>query len=60
MKGEGICRAVPLRLQGLEIIEDFLPLQLGSTDVILGVQWLQTLGETTHHWRDHTMKIRVQ
>ncbi|XP_062088454.1 uncharacterized protein LOC133795014 [Humulus lupulus] len=60
VKGEGICRSVPLHLQGLEIIEDFLPLQLGSTDVILGVQWLQTLGETTHHWRNHTMKLRIQ
>ena len=58
-KGTGICKAVPLSLQALEILDDFLPLNLGTTDVILGVQWLETLGETVHHWKEHTMKLRV-
>ena len=30
IKGEGICQRVPLSLQNIEIIEDFLPLDLGS------------------------------
>ncbi|XP_062100900.1 uncharacterized protein LOC133806828 [Humulus lupulus] len=60
VKGAGVCRSVHLQLQGIEIVEDFPPLQLGSTDVILGVQWLETLGETTHHWKEHTMKLRVR
>ena len=59
VKGAGVCRSVPLSLQSIEIVDDFLPLELGSTDVILGVQWLETLGETIHHWKEHTMKLRV-
>lgn len=48
-----------ISLQGLEIVDDFLPLELGSTDVILGVQWLQTLGNTYHNWTTHTMKFII-
>ena len=44
VQGAGVCRAVPLMLQELAIIADFSPLPLGSTDVILGMQWLETLG----------------
>ena len=43
VKGVGICRFVSLTLQNIEIIEDFLPLELGSTDVILGMQWWESL-----------------
>ncbi|GKG09428.1 putative mitochondrial protein, partial [Tanacetum coccineum] len=39
----GLCKGVVLSLSGLQIIEDFFPFELGSTDVILGIKWLQTL-----------------
>ena len=42
----GVCQNVRLQMQGIEIIEDFMPLNLGSTDIILGIQWLETLGGT--------------
>lgn len=43
--GEGVCKGVVLTLQNIEVIADFLPLELGSADVILGIQWLAMLGE---------------
>lgn len=32
-----MCKRVVLIMQDLTIVEEFLPLQLGSSDVILGV-----------------------
>ncbi|PKU62016.1 hypothetical protein MA16_Dca012125 [Dendrobium catenatum] len=36
--GRGVCRGVVLKIQGIHVKEDFLPLELGSTDVILGMK----------------------
>ena len=38
VRRKGICKGVILEMQGLTVVEDFLPLTLGSTDVILGMQ----------------------
>ena len=45
MKGKGICRGGCILMQGLIVVKDFLPLELGNTDVILGMPWLGTLGD---------------
>ncbi|PKU61962.1 hypothetical protein MA16_Dca028109 [Dendrobium catenatum] len=58
-KGQGICRGVVLTIQGIQVREDFLPLELGSTDVILRMKWLQTLGETKDNWGALTMELMV-
>ncbi|KAI0496574.1 hypothetical protein KFK09_022894 [Dendrobium nobile] len=58
-KGQGICKGVVLTIQGIQVREDFLPLELGSTDVILGMKWLQTLGETKDNWGALTMELMV-
>ena len=42
---------VGLHLQGVDIIEDFIPLDLGSIDIILGIYWLETLGGTFVNWK---------
>lgn len=59
VKGEGLCRGVTIHLQGIGIVEEFLPLGLGSSDVILGVQWLETLGMTHTNWKTQVMKFMV-
>ncbi|KAL5578650.1 hypothetical protein UlMin_011092 [Ulmus minor] len=59
VKGEGLCRGVTIHLQGLDIVEEFLPLRLGSSDAILGVQWLETLGMTHTNWKTQVMKFML-
>ena len=43
----------------MTIIEDFLPLTLGNSDVILGVQWIEKLGPVTTNWRTQLMQFKV-
>ncbi|KAJ9680432.1 hypothetical protein PVL29_019684 [Vitis rotundifolia] len=41
VKGKGMCRGVQLWLQRVKIVKDFRPLDLGGSDLILGMQWLE-------------------
>ena len=59
IKGKGICRGVVLTMQGPTIVQDFLPLDLGSTNVVLGMQWLGSLGTMEVNWNQLTMKFRM-
>ena len=59
VKGTDICRSVSLTLQNIEIIEDFLPLELGSAHVILGMQWLESLGGMHVNWKTLSMQFQV-
>ncbi|GJT57990.1 ty3-gypsy retrotransposon protein [Tanacetum coccineum] len=54
-KSAAVRLGVVLALLELQIVEDFFPLKLGSTNVILGIKWLQTLGETSNNWKELTM-----
>ena len=59
IKGEGIYRGAVLTLQNIETVEDFLPLDLGSAYVILGMKWLESLGGLQVNWKLLTMKFKV-
>lgn len=54
----GICRSVKLNLKGHLVTEDFYSLELGSTDIILGVEWLRQLGETRVNLKELTMSFQ--
>ena len=56
----GICKKVIVEMQELTIVEDFLPLNLGSTDVILRMQWLGTLGTIEVNWRNLVIKFKME
>lgn len=59
VKGKGVCEAVAIKVADITIVENFLPLELGnSIDVILGMQWLYTLGITEVDWRVLSMKAK--
>lgn len=40
----GICLAVTVKIGDFGLTEDFLPIEMGSLLVILGIKWLMTLG----------------
>ena len=47
-------------IQGITLIQDFLSLELGNSDLILGVQWLETLGPIMTNWKTQTMRFEWQ
>ena len=59
MKGEGVCRGIVLTLQNIEIVEDFLSLELGRADVSLRMKWLELLGGMQVNWKNLTMRFQV-
>lgn len=59
VKGKEICKGIVVEVQELNVVEDFLPLELGNTDVILGMQCLSTLGNIEVNWKLLTMKFRM-
>lgn len=48
-----------LQLQGITIIEDFLPITLGNSDLILGLQWLEKLGTMTVNWKSQEINFKM-
>uniref|UniRef100_A0A803PCQ5 Ty3/gypsy retrotransposon protein n=1 Tax=Cannabis sativa TaxID=3483 RepID=A0A803PCQ5_CANSA len=59
MNCEGICKNLNLHFQGVDVWDNFLPLPLGSADIILGLQWLATLGMTNVDWKLQTMEFQI-
>ncbi|XP_074337653.1 uncharacterized protein LOC141674849 [Apium graveolens] len=57
--GEGECKGVMVHLPTITVVEDFLPLDLGNSDVILGVAWLEKLGTVITNWKTQTLKFMV-
>lgn len=56
IKGRGLCKNVEVILdESVEITIDMLPLELGNSDIILGIQWLETLGTVVSNWRTQVM-----
>lgn len=59
VQGEGECRSVVLELQGIVVIENFLVLPLGNSNIILGIQWLEKLGTMMTNWKTQTIKFQL-
>lgn len=55
VKSKGLCRQVPLKVNQHCFLVDLYILPLNEFDVVLGVNWLQTLGSIL--WDFKTMKM---
>lgn len=53
----GKCLKIPLELPGYTINSDFFALQLEDFNVLLGVQWLKTLGPIVWNYDSLTMSF---
>ncbi|VFQ84422.1 unnamed protein product [Cuscuta campestris] len=51
------CPQTPLLLQGVLFEVDLYLLEIHGPDVVLGVQWLQTLGKVSHDYANMTMEF---
>lgn len=56
----GHCKDMKLTLGEYEFVGEFFVFELGGVDAILGVAWLQTLGEVKVNWRTLTMTFHHQ
>ncbi|KAL4016933.1 hypothetical protein IC575_024604 [Cucumis melo] len=55
IQGKEICEALEVQLKNWTVKEDFLPLELGGVDIILGMQWFHSLGVTVVDWKNPTL-----
>nr|GEX13669.1 hypothetical protein [Tanacetum cinerariifolium] len=55
MPSTTVCRSFNWNLQGQEFQSDVMLLPLGGCDMVLGVQWLTTLGDIK--WNFHTLRM---
>ena len=54
-----VCRGLSWTLQGTRFITDVLLLPLGNCDMVLGIQWLETLGEIKWDFKELRMEFKV-
>ncbi|CAA0841262.1 Unknown protein, partial [Striga hermonthica] len=52
-------RGVPIEFQGVTVKADLFALPLVGPDVVLGVQWLEGLGDVTTNYRKGVMKFEA-
>ena len=55
----GKCHKVKLQMQEYNLELDFLAVPLGGIDVVLGIQWLQTLGTYSANHQEHFIEFHA-
>ncbi|WVZ24507.1 hypothetical protein V8G54_003051 [Vigna mungo] len=58
-KTQGVCRGIKVRFDEGEFEIDAFLFDLEDIDIILGMSWLMTLGETTMDWKKQIMKVQT-
>ena len=53
----GKCHKVKLQMQEYNLEFDFFVVPLGGVDIVLGIQWLQTLGNYSANHQEHFIQF---
>lgn len=56
IENNGVCKQLSWKLQGMEIIQNFFILELGGTEVVLGMDWLASQGDIEANFRSLIIK----
>ncbi|KAJ1421315.1 Retrotransposon gag domain [Sesbania bispinosa] len=57
IQGRGKCSQLGLQLQGWRIQQDFFIFDLGGAEVVLGMEWLASLGDIRGNFQELTLMI---
>lgn len=57
---QGVCRGVELQLPNVKVTETFYLFDLSGVDVVLGYEWLESLGRIEADFKDHVMWVMVE
>ena len=60
MKTHEMCKGVPVEMQGFRQSIDFFLLPLQGCDIVLGIQWLKSLGPIQWDFNTLSMRFKVQ
>ena len=55
---QGCCEQMEVQLGQMTMTEKFFLFDLGGVDVILGVAWLEKLGDVKVNWKSLTMQFK--
>ncbi|KAF5456115.1 hypothetical protein F2P56_025626 [Juglans regia] len=58
IQSEGHCDSVPLKMQGTQLCPSLYILELGGCDIVLGVNWLATLGLIVWDFSKLSMQLK--
>lgn len=59
VRGRHICPTMVVEMQGVELQQSFHLFDMGDTDMVLGVEWLRSLGEVKMNWDELSMKFMI-
>ncbi|MCH81106.1 RNA-directed DNA polymerase (Reverse transcriptase), partial [Trifolium medium] len=54
---QGRCKKLEMYIGDFKINQDVHLFELGGIDVVLGIEWLKTLGDTIINWKQQTMSF---
>ncbi|MCI23743.1 hypothetical protein A2U01_0044925, partial [Trifolium medium] len=57
---QGVCKGLDMQIGNYKLGPDLHLFELGGIDVVLGIEWLKTLGNTVTDWKQQVMSFWVK